>query len=245
MSEIVSIQTLTRHLTAKLVTARHWHDASFINLPIIYPSGGHVTVRLTHAPQGIKVSDSGFAYREADFHGAGRSFGRTAASIADDFMVSVGKRSVFVDVAPDEVERAIFDVSAASHMIAERIVSKALKEGEASLNDALADRLDALFNQKVRYEDKIVGASSTEWDVTALVEHEGHTTVFQAVSRYATSIYKASTAFHYLANLDSPPTLVSVVANKQELGSNLPLLAQAGRVIEVCQEDQVFLRAAS
>lgn len=245
MGEFVSLSELAAGITPNLVSVRNWGDATFISLPMVYPSGSFVAIRLTHAPQGIRVSDSGFAYREAESFGAERSFSRTAQSIAEEYGVEVAKRSVYVDVPFNQVERAIFDVSGASKIIAERIVSKSLKESEATISEALIARLDKIFPQSVQAEGKITGASNTEWEVTALAKVDGKPAVFQAVSNYPVSVFKASTAFHDLAALEHAPALVSVVSSKAEMGKNYSLLAQAGRVIEIGQTDQAFLRAAA
>lgn len=154
MVETRSIQELTDSLIQRMVAVRHWHDASFINLPMVYPSGSFVTVRLTQAAGGVKVSDAGFAYQEADMLGAGRAFVNTAKAVACHYDVQVGSRSIFVDVKPDEVERAIFDVSAASHLVAELIVSRAVEDDEATISDVLRTRLDHLFAKVVRNGDR-------------------------------------------------------------------------------------------
>ncbi len=228
-----------------LVTWREGKDASFINLPILYPSGSFVTVRLTYVDSAsIRVSDSGFAYREAESFGATRSFPRTARSVGESFDVSVGKRVIFVDVPPTDVERAIFDVSAASREVAERIVSNVAFQDEAEISDVVHTKLDRIF-PGVRHDGKVVGASSIEWDVTAVATVDSHLAIFQAVSNYPIAVYKASTAFHDLAALDQPPVLVSVVPSKAEMGKNYSILAQVGRVVEVGQPDDAFFRAAA
>jgi hypothetical protein len=247
MGDRVLLSDIAASIAPGLVSWRNWGDASFINLPLVYPSGSFVTVRLTYAPGGaIRVSDSGFAYREAESFGAMRSFPNTARSVADNFDVEVGRRSIYVDVAnPQEVERAIFDVSAASRATAERIVSNVAYDGEAVIADALHVKLDRLFPAAVEHEGKVTGASSTEWEVTAVAKLNGHTAVFQAVTNYPVAVFKASTAFHDLAALDNPPTLISVVASKAEMGKNYSILAQAGRVIEIGQADDAFRKAAA
>jgi len=68
--------------------------------------------------------------------------------------------------------------------------------------------------------------------------------VFQAVSPYANSIYKASTAFRDLGALDHPPKLIAVVRDKLALGNKLALLAP-GRVIEQQQGDDLFQKVAA
>lgn len=245
MSERIPIRELTAAIMPNLVTCREWGDASFISLPIVYPSGSFVTVRLTHCPAGVRVSDAGFAYREAESFGAGRSFSQTARPIAETLGVDVGRRALFADVPEHEVERAIFDVSAASHAVAEKIVTRASADAEADISAILHERLDAIFAGTVEHDGKIRGASSTEWEVTAITKRHHDRAVFLVVPNFAVSVYKASTAFHDLAALDNPPHLVSVVKNKAEMRSHYSILAQAGRVIEVDQPDDAYLRAAA
>ena len=81
--------------------------------------------------------------------------------------------------------------------------------------------------------------------MSAIVCLSGKSAVFQAVSERAGSVYRTSAAFHDLALLEHPPTLVAVVQSKAALGTKLGLLAQAGRVIEQGQSDDVFRRAAA
>ncbi len=245
MSEQVPLSEISALIAPKLVSCRNWGDASFISLPMVYPSGSFVTVRMTHISGGIRVSDSGFAYREAESFGAGRSFSKTARSVADATELQVGKRSIYVDVQNHEVERAIFDVSAASHSVAERIVSRASVFAEANISDALHEKLDHLFPATVEYESKVIGASSIEWEVSAVAKINGKSAVFQAVSNYPVAVYKASTAFHDISAREDPPNLISVVASKKEMGPNHSILAQAGRVIEISQSDEVYKRAVS
>lgn len=244
MAERTPLDQITMAIVPSLVSYKAWGDASFINMPIAYPSGAFVTVRLTHVPGGIRVSDSGFAYREIESFGAGRSFAKTAKTASEEFDVSLGKRSIFVDVPEHEVERAILDVSTASHAIAARIVDRISSDVEATISDELHDRLDRLFPQ-TEYDGRVVGASSTEWEVSAVSKIDGRSAVFQIVTNYPVSVYKASTAFHDIAAIPRPPSLVAVVRNKKEMGKNYSILAQAGRVIEIGQSDDVFQRAVA
>jgi len=245
MSDFVALQDLTDSIAPRLVSAKHWSDATFINLPMLYPSGAFVTVRLSHAKDGIRVSDSGFAYREAESFGMGRSFARTARSLAEFYSVEVGSRSIFADVRAHEVERAIMDVSAASHATAKRILEKADDEGEIEMSEMLLNRLDVLFPSVVHKGQKVTGASSTEWDVTAVAKFDRRSVVFQAVSNSPISVYKASTAFHDLSALENAPECVAVIPSKAVMGPNVGILNQAGRVIEIGQSDAVYRRVAA
>ena len=245
MADSVVLQDLAGSIVPRLVTAGHWPDATFINMPMVYPSGAFVTVRLSHAKDGIRVSDSGFAYREAESFGMGRSFAKTARSLAELYDVEVGSRTIYTDVRASDVERAILDVSAVSHATAERIVERSDEEGEVEISELLLNRLNDLFSSLVHKGQKIAGASSTEWDVTALAKFESRVVVFQAVSNSPISVYKASTAFHDLGALENAPECVAVVPSKAVMGANVRLLNQAGRVIEIGQSDDVFRRAVA
>src|SRR5215469_16511632 len=98
-----------------LLQVRHWGDSSFISLPLIYPSGAFVTVKVDQSKGGFLVSDNGFAYREVEALGAQRSFSKTAQTIAGYDQLSVGKRVIFVEGASEtELVRAVCDVAKAS-----------------------------------------------------------------------------------------------------------------------------------
>ena len=68
---------------ASLVSAEHWADSSFVRLPLVYPGGSLVTVKID--PLGAnryRVSDAGFGFREIEEIGAQRSYARVAGSVS-------------------------------------------------------------------------------------------------------------------------------------------------------------------
>jgi hypothetical protein len=246
--QVVSVAEAADAAAAALVSVRHWGGSSFINLPLIYPSGSFVTVKLEQVGrEAIRVSDNGFAYRELESIGVQRSFAKTANSIAEAESLEVNKRAIFVDVPHAQLSRAICDVAIASWQVADRIFSRAAEEDEAEIEDYLRQRLASVFGaDHVNAEQaKIVGASTSEWEVSAVVELPNRVAVFHAVSNHSNSVFRTSTAFHDLAALDNPPSLTAVVRSKAALGPKLNLLAQAGNVIEEDQPNNVYLRAAA
>src|SRR3546814_11423671 len=54
--------------------------SSYINMPLLYPDGSCVTLRIDRLSDRFRVSDNGFAYREIEDLGAERSFAGTARS---------------------------------------------------------------------------------------------------------------------------------------------------------------------
>jgi hypothetical protein len=240
------VREVAEAAVSELVQLRHIGGSSFVNIPLIYPDGSFVTLKLDQAPGGVRVSDNGFAYRELEAIGATRSFSKTASVVAETFDVQIDRRSVFVDVPFDQILRAICDVGLASWQIADRIYTRAAEQDEAEIEDYMRDRLTKVFGQELKAsEHKIKGPSTTEWEVSAIVEHAGKLTVFHAVANHPNSVFKTSAAFHDLELLETKPNLVSVVRSKVALGSKFNILAQAGRVIEEEDADAVYLKAAA
>lgn len=245
MGEMPRIPDICSAILPRLVSFQEGQNAGFVTLPMLYPSGSFVTVRITYARHGIRVSDAGFAYREAESFGAGRSFAKTAKAEGEKAHLKVGKRSIYADVAGEEVERAILDVSAASCIVAQDIISRVSSEEEDGIDEVLHERLDQIFPRSVEYERNVKGASSTDWKVSAVASFGGTKAVFQTVLNHSNAVYRTSTAFHDIGALEQPPKLVAVVSKKAEMGKRYSILAQAGRVIEVSQSDVTYRRAVA
>jgi|SRR5215213_1155931 len=241
----VEVEQATEKVARELVRARRAHGALFINLPLLYPDGSHVTVRIDQGATGVRVSDSGFAYREVEDIGSARAFRRVANKIADATGVTVGERAIYTDGDMETLERCICDVASASWRVVESFWERAFEEDEEELSDELNARLRTIFGEKnVEEGGKLTGASTTVWPVSALVTVEGAPAAFQAVSDNANSINRASTAFRDLSTLERPPKLVAFVRSKAALGPRLGLLAP-GKVIEETQPNELIKKAAA
>jgi hypothetical protein len=242
----LTLKEAVERAAAELVRVSFWGQTSFINLPLIFPSGSQATVRVTGAGNTFGVDDGGFAYRELAAVGAERSFAKVAPRFAKFEGLEVGKRTVSVVVHEDGLVRAICDVGVASFAIASDVYERLADEGAAEIEDYLRERLESIF-QGVRIEsdEEIIGASTHPWRVSAALHTESGLIVFQAVGNHPYSVYKASTAFHDLGELPSPPRCVAVVKDLAAMGVNLNVLAQAGRVIQGDQPDAVYVDAAA
>lgn len=240
-----SLKATVDAVVKDLVRASHNRDSSYVSLPLIYPGGSSVTLKIDRTAHGLRVSDNGFGFRELEAVGADSSFARAASRFVADDDLALNKRAIFVDV-PDEDQllRAICDVGSASWRTVDAIYARLPDETE--IEDYLRERLQKIFGERdVTPDAKVVGASTTEWAFSASVRHDGHVTIFHAVSEHANSVYRTSTAFHDIAALDNPPSLVAVVKSLKAMGSKLGILSQAGRVMEEDQPDATYLQAAA
>jgi len=229
-----------------MVGVRHWGDASFVSLPLFGPDGSPVTIRVTRDMTGFRIDDAGATHRELDRLGLGRSFSSTAPHVVSRDDLSVVNKAIVGYADQGDLERAMADVGMAAWTVFDRIYAGMDDASEEDLEDTLRERLSRVFGPASLQENQRVnGASATEWKVAAILRIEGHMAVFQAVSDNANSIYRASAAFHDIASLPAAPSLIAVVQSKADLGSKLGILSQVARVVEDGQSDDVFRRAAA
>lgn len=240
------IITAAEKAASELVRVSHWGGASFVSLPLVMPSGAFATVRIEATKDGFTVDDGGFAFREIEAIGAERSFPKIAAKFAAYESLETDRRKIFTRAGGDDLQRAIIDVATASFSTADDIFRRLGEDGVAEVEDYLRERLEAIFvGARIETDETIKGASSHPWEVTAAVHLESGLVVFQAVGNHPYSVYKASTAFHDLNELPKRPRCVAVVQDKEALGVNLNVLAQAGRVIQGDQADETYRKAAA
>jgi hypothetical protein len=228
-----------------LVRTQKRSGVFYISLPLICHEGSSVTVRVDQSAGGFRVSDAGFAFREVEDMGGGKSFAKTARRFVEALDINLAGRILFVDVPPSELERGIMDVGIAVWRTIEKVAESAFDDDEGSLSSELTARLVTLFGEpNVKPEPDVLGQSTTPWPMTALVTRHGQSTVFQAVSAHPHSINKAATAFHDIACLEDPPKVVAFVRKKAAFGTKLALLSPA-RVVEADQDDITLQRASA
>lgn len=241
-----SLNDAVEKAVKEMLCVRHWGTQTFVSLPIYYPSGSPVTVRVSPAAGGFRIDDGGFAYRELESVGFERSF----ASAADKAKQSEGldrdRRCLITHADAEQLSRALSDVALASWNVADRVFKRIADQEERDIEEYLRERLTDIFGAShIEERQTISGSSTNPWDVSAIVRVDGQEVVFQAVSDHANSVYRTSTAFHDLAALPDAPKLVSVVKDKAAMGRKLIMLSQAGRVIQSDQADADYWRAAA
>lgn len=121
-----------------LVSLKSFGPSHFVSLPLLYPDGSSVTVKIDQLKDGVRVSDNGFAYRKIEAVGADRSFGGVARRIAEEESVEANRRVIFADVEVDALFGAICDVGAASWRVTD-YVYRGLTDAE---EDEIVDEIE-------------------------------------------------------------------------------------------------------
>ncbi len=230
-----------------LADARHAQDASFIRLPILYPSGSLAVVRIDpHQDGRFLVSDMGLGFQEADLLGGDRVFRHAAPAIAAHAGIRFDRQSFqALDIRPEQLVGAVTTVAACSHEAVMMTAFKLEERKRADAADRLYDRLTRLFTPaKVARDAELLGASNTRWHVATLVTTDGHQAVYEPVSDHPNSVASALTKFVDLAQLEHPPARIAVVRSKEALGTRLSLIATAAQVVEEGVSDRTLERLA-
>jgi len=229
-----------------LSEVRHDADASYISLPILYPSGAMVVVRLErHQADHFLVSDAGFGFAEADAMGAGRLFTHSAPAVAARSGIHLDHHAFVVAVRQDRLPGAISVIAACSQEAVQLAAFRLDEKKRTDAADRLCERLFRLFTPaNVTRGAEMRGASNTPWTVTALVQIDHHRAVYEPISEHAASVASAMTKFVDLNHLESPPARIAVVRSKAALDTKLALIATAAHVVEEDVSDQTLERLA-
>lgn len=229
-----------------MVELHHEEVASFVTVPVLYPSGSTVTVRIEIRHSGrYLVSDMGLGLEEADLVGASRQFANLAPGIAGRAGVHFDAREFAVAADSSQLAGAISVIASCSQESAQLAVFKFAEKGRADAADRLCERLFRVFTPaQVEREATVVGASNTEWTVTALVRENGHKAIYEPVSNHPNSVAAVLTKFVDVNQLEKPPARIAVVGSKEALGTRLALIATAGSVVEESVSDAALRKSA-
>src|SRR5437763_1256673 len=87
---------LIEDVARQLVSTEHDAAGAFVTLPLLYPSGSTVVVRINAGDGRYFVSDWGLGNRESEMYGAGLHYARHARTIADKAGVGFDNQAFFV-----------------------------------------------------------------------------------------------------------------------------------------------------
>lgn len=240
-----ALSETVEHAARQLVGLEHGANRCLVQLPLAYPNGAMVVIRVNNGGPGYTVSDAGAAFEQARQIRGRPAFGRHGPVAAQEAGIEFDGRAFFIkDVSRDQVAGAIIAVANCSQTVA---ILVSHRQAAADARDAearLFERLERLFG-RVETQKKIIGASGTEWTVDAQVKVDDHIAVFDAVGASKQSIYAAVAKYHDLSLLEQPPVRVAAVKSRSDLGSMLGVLSQASNVVEDITPDSTLIRVAN
>lgn len=111
-----SFRRLIGEVSQQLVTAEHHVGRSFIKVPLLYPSGANVVVRVEGGEDRFFISDAGFGHQEAEMMGASLIYARQGRSIAENAGVGFDNQAFFlVEASRGQLPGAVVTIANCSH----------------------------------------------------------------------------------------------------------------------------------
>lgn len=223
-----------RKAVAGLVRASAWGNAYLISVPLVYPSGTTVGVKIVPSQGGYYVTDAGLGFREAEGYEAQRSFGSHAGRIKDRVGVEyTTDHELRMFAMERQLTAAIRRVSYASHRAAMKAFNSLPDACEQEIGAVLYQRLRDTFGEdNVEGEQKLAGGSNIEWPFAAQVVQGKRRVLFDVVSPQWTSVVAAKSKFSDVRHLGRNTIPVAVVDSIDAMGKWLPLISQEAEVIE-------------
>jgi hypothetical protein len=218
----------------EIVSAAHRPEGSYVNLPILYPSGSAAVVRVSGGPDRYFVTDFGLGYSEAEMMGADRTYVRQAKTIGRNSGVAFDEHAFFViEVPRDRIPGAIVTVANCSIEAVTLCAYKMAEKASVDASEFLIARLEAVFGaERVARQEKLVGASNHEWEFTAALKGGRRTSLFEFATKYPNSVASVAMKMNDVALLDRAPQRIVMVRDKMEMGTYLGVLSHSASVIE-------------
>jgi hypothetical protein len=217
-----------------IMSAAHRAEGSYVQTPLLYPSGSAAVVRVSGGPETYFVTDFGLGYSEAEMMGATLTYIRKARRVGESAGVSFDDRSFFaIEVSRDRIPGAIVTIAncsvEAASLTAFSIAERVLTDGTAFMIESLER---AYGSKHIVKNDVIVGASNHEWEFPASVTTKKGKAVFEFATKSPVSIAAVATKMADVHRLPLPPKRLVMVHSKPALGTYLGVLSPVASVIE-------------
>jgi len=235
-------------VASQLARAEHFAGFSCISTPLLFPSGGTVSVRVSRSFDGFLVTDFGFGAEEADLLGGKYYYSRIAQKVAEAANIGFDQNSFFVlQVSEGQLPGAVSVVANCVHEAVTKTFYKTEERRARNDADRVYDRLSSVFNPKFIARDvSIIGSSSHEWQFDSGVTlPNGKLVLFDSVSKHHSAIFPAVAKFHDVARNDDAPRRIAVIGKREAYGEYVSLLSQAARVVELTANDDVYRKVAA
>lgn len=231
-----------------LVKVRALGDGGLISTPVLFPSGTHVTVRVSFDGDRCLVTDDGSGFLEAEYMGGPHIFRRAARRVAEASGVRFNSFELFeADANPDTVPGIIAIVADASRraveITAERLADRAVSDAKSTVLDRLTDAFGA---DHVDRDVPFSGASAHSWSLDALVRLDNVDVAVAVASAAPVSVSSTYVKLDDIRRLDDAPRTVVALAKRDTFKSDqLALLNRTARLIDFKASTIEFRRLAA
>lgn len=235
-------------IAMELVRVRSYGNGGVITTPVLFPSGAHVTVRVSFENDRCLVTDDGAAYAEADMMGALGIFRRSAKKVAEEAGIRFNSFEIFeAEATPLNIAGIVAIIADAAKRCIEVTSEKLARRLELDLRDSVIERLIEAFGAtRVKVNAPISGASTHSWTVDALIDTEDRTVAVEIVSPSPISVSSCYMKLDDIRRLDEKPRTVAALSHRSRFGSDqLLILNRTAKLIDVNAGAVDFRRLAA
>lgn len=194
------------------------------------------------------VSDDGLAHHEISTAIASdRIFSHVANSKCRRYGAEFdGGTMLFMRVDKARLRGAVVAMATLIKEVVDETIEKsfAVKVDQAQ-ERFIRNASEAFIDYKRTENARIVGQSTTAYDIDLLVEAESKLLAFDYFSKAGNSVNSAYVALSDIARLEDGPTPIGVTRSLKEIGSKLVLISSVAQVIEANAEVSVYKRLAA
>ena len=247
VNHAINLKATADDVVRALAYARGSDTDAVITLPIMFPSGRAVTIKLLGGPLKFTVTDDGATMREADLMGAADICRREARKVADETGVRFNDWELFeAECEMDRLAGMTAIVANAASTTLMRTADKFAERFAMRRREELSVRLGRIFGERaVAKNVEVPGASNKLWNFDARVAlPSGRSGLFTVVTPSQTSIAFAYSKIDDLSRATPRPYLAAVLDGKLAADDKALLSRAANRLFLVDQPDDDFRIAA-
>lgn len=233
------LSTVAEDVASKLMRAKDLSDGVRLTVPVLYPSGAMVVVRIGGGPDHYLVTDDGGAAREADMMGAApQLFARNGRRAAERSGVRFNSHEIFeVEAAADMLPGFVAIVADASRLAAQLTADSVAERLDRQTALSVADRVrDAFGSATVEERVEVVGASARAWRYAAIAQLPGRIVAFEAVTPAPSSVAAAYLKFDDVRRVEGAPLQVACLVRRPAFSNeNIVMLNRTAKLYDLAE----------
>ncbi|MXV35667.1 MULTISPECIES: hypothetical protein [unclassified Saccharibacter] len=242
----LDLSTLGEEIASKMSRSFLQKGRIFIETPFLFPSGSYLVISIEPFPGNrFRISDNLQGYEEIGKEEMASSYLSHLRNFAHVSGLSTNGAELFLEVKGEKkLKGAVCALGSNVLRVVQHTYALFEEKRGKLIENILLGRLGNIFGpDKVKKHEKVMGASTHKWKVSALVQHEGSRIIFDTVSNAAVSMAFASTKFTDLASSDHEFYNVAVLDNNKKYGDMINVVSQSASILTVNSNDNDYLNA--
>lgn len=234
----------------ELCTSETLNGRYLVQMPVVTAFGSMVSVSVW--PEGggdtFLVSDDGLAYHEVTTAACNeRIFSGVARARCQRYGADFdGCSMLFIRVEKQRLKGAVIAMASLTREVIDETLEKSFSVKVDLARERFVKRVAEAFPRSKRIEHaRVIGHSTTEYEIDVLVSAEQRVLAFDFFSKSGNSVNSAYVALSDIARLEDGPVPVGVTSSLRDVGPKLTLISSVAQVIEADADVDTYTRLAA